>query len=230
MLQCRMLRLLAFDTSTEACSVALCVGTETVSRDQRVPQKQSEFILPMIDEVLAEASLSLSQLDAIAFGQGPGSFMGLRIALGVAKGLAYGVDCPLIAISSLQSLAQSAYQHYAAEQVVAALDARMQAMYWGVYEIDSEKVMQTKIPDALSAPAELTLPQSEVYVAAGNAWSVYEAELTQRLKTQLSAVHPELYSEAKAMLVIAAQKYQRKEWTSAEAAEPSYIRDQVTHS
>lgn len=220
-----MPKILALDTSTEMCSVALQVGDELLARAQLAPQKHAELILPMIDELLAEAHLSLAQLDAIAFGQGPGSFMGLRIGVGVVQGLAYGVDKPVIPVSSLQALAQNAYQSVAATKVVVGVDARMQAIYWGGYELDVEKVMQGVLKDNLSKSNELNIENAETYIAAGNAWKIYADQLSMNFKS----IHADLYPTAKAMLAIAIQKFQRGEIVKAEEAEPYYIRDQVTN-
>ena len=220
-----MLILLALDSSTEMCSAVLKVGDATLAREQLAPQQHAELILPMIDQLFSEAGLALSQVDAIAFTRGPGSFMGLRIGTGVVQGLAYGVDKPVIALSSLQVLAQNAYELDGASKVAAAIDARMQALYWGCYELDAEKIMQVVVKDSLTKPSELQIENSEAYWAAGKAWETYAKDLSLNFKM----LKPEIYPTARAMLPLATQKFLNGEVITAQEAEPYYIRDQVTH-
>ena len=117
--------LLALDTATEACSVALLHNGEILAKDELSPKAHTRRILPMIDEVLSQAGIGLNQLDALVFGRGPGSFTGVRIGCGIVQGLALGADLPVIAISNLTAMAQAAYQQFGSTQVLAAIDARM---------------------------------------------------------------------------------------------------------
>ena len=220
-----MLKILSLDSSTEMCSAALLVGAELLARQQLAPQKHAELLLPMIDELLAEAGLDLTQLDAIAFGQGPGSFMGLRIGVGVVQALAYGADKPVIAISSLQALAQAAFQQEACTHVLVGVDARMQAIYWGAYELDAHHLMQPIQADALAKPAEITFPNSQVFSAVGPAWEVYQ----DQCPLSFAKTYPKLYPLASAMLPLAVDKFQNQHVLSPFDAEPCYIRDQVTY-
>ncbi len=222
-LQSRMLKILALDTSSEMCSVALLMGDTVLARQQLAPQQHAELLLSLINALLVEAGISLNALDAIAFGHGPGSFMGLRVGVGVVQGLAYGADKPVIPISSLQALAQSAYQQYGVTQVVAGLDARMQAVYWGVYQLDADQLMQAVQSDALAKPGELILTNSASFVAAGPAWAAYQGPCP----LVFQAEYPEVYPLASGLLALAAYKFQRGEVISAMAAEPYYLRDQV---
>src|SRR5579872_2888616 len=130
------LKLLALDTSGDACSVALRVGQSVIVQEKIASQQQSSCVLPMVQHILAEAGLALSQLDALAFGRGPGSFTGLRIAAGVIQGLAFAADLPVLPISTLAALAQGVYRQTQAQAVLSAIDARMQEVYWGVYGLD----------------------------------------------------------------------------------------------
>ena len=117
-------KLLALDTSTEACSAALQLGSEILTLDEVCPQQHSKRILPMVQQLLSNAGVSLAQLDGIVFGRGPGSFTGVRIGVGVTQGLAFGADIPVYGVSTLAAMAQAARRLYNAEQVVAAIDAR----------------------------------------------------------------------------------------------------------
>lgn len=124
-------RILAIDTATEACSVAVWNQGEIHALFELCPREHTQRILPMVQQVLAESGLALNQLDALAFGRGPGSFTGVRIGIGIAQGLALGADLPMLGISTLQTMAQGAWRVCGAERVLAAIDARMGEVYWG---------------------------------------------------------------------------------------------------
>ena len=128
------MKLLAVETATEACSAALLAEGEVIERHEVAPQQHAELLLGMVDELLGESGLALGALDAIAFGQGPGSFTGLRIAAGVVQGLAYGSDLPAVPVSTLQVLAETARHAHRATRAACAFDARMGEVYWGLYE------------------------------------------------------------------------------------------------
>ncbi|HWQ94164.1 MAG TPA: tRNA (adenosine(37)-N6)-threonylcarbamoyltransferase complex dimerization subunit type 1 TsaB, partial [Gammaproteobacteria bacterium] len=185
------MKLLAIDTSTEACSAALLIGTETREHFKLAPREHAKLILPMVDKLLAEAGLSLSQLDAIAFGRGPGSFTGLRIAAGVAQGLAFGADVPVLPISTLAALAQGAYTDLGATRVLTALDARMSEVYWGVYQINGAGVMELHGAEEVCAPGNVSLPLDGEWVGAGSGWKEYGAALREHCGTLVYTVMPE---------------------------------------
>ncbi|MGL5610034.1 MAG: tRNA (adenosine(37)-N6)-threonylcarbamoyltransferase complex dimerization subunit type 1 TsaB, partial [Aeromonas veronii] len=148
------LKILAVDTATEACSAALLVGDKLFSRWEEAPRDHTRKILPMVQAVLEDAGISLSDLDAIAFGRGPGSFTGVRIGISVAQGLAFGAGVPLIGISTLAAMAQGAYRLDGAEQVLTAIDARMNEVYFGRYELIDGR-MQLVGDEVVSDPAAL---------------------------------------------------------------------------
>ena len=222
------MNLLAFDTATNACTVALQANDRIFSRHEIAPSQQASLILPMIQQLLLEANMALSDLDAIAFGCGPGSFMGVRLATATAQGLGFGLHIPLIPVSTLQTLAQTAG---GASTVIAAWDARMDELYWGIYRADQRGVMQTQKEDVLSAPGDIDIAEFSTvgFKLVGNAWSVYEKQLPAVLFSQGTSMQTELYPDAKAMLTIASQKYLQKEIISSENAHPHYLRHQVVH-
>ena len=125
------MKLLALDTATEACSVALNIDGELTEHYELLPRRHSRELLPMVEKIIAAAGLSLTQLDAVAFGCGPGAFTGLRVATAMAQGLAFGADLPVIPVSTLAALAQQAHRCYQSTHVLAAIDARMDEVYWG---------------------------------------------------------------------------------------------------
>ncbi|MFA0231771.1 tRNA (adenosine(37)-N6)-threonylcarbamoyltransferase complex dimerization subunit type 1 TsaB, partial [Vibrio sp. 10N.261.45.A7] len=126
-------KILAVDTATENCSVALVIGDQVFARSEEAPRDHTKKILPMVDEVLKEANVALTDLDAIAFGQGPGSFTGVRIGIGIAQGLAFGADLPMIGVSTLAAMAQGSYRKFGETHVATAIDARMSEVYWARY-------------------------------------------------------------------------------------------------
>ena len=134
------MKILAIETSTEACSAALLTDNQLFSRFELAPREHTKLIIPMMDELLAEAEINLKAIDAIAFGQGPGAFTGLRIATGVAQGVALAIDKPLIGISTLEALAwQVRTEANNGQKIIAALDARMGELYWAIYQKDAQK-------------------------------------------------------------------------------------------
>ncbi len=216
------MKILAFDTSTEWCSAALQVGGELRVRETLAGQKHSELLLPMVMELLAEAGLALAELDALAFGKGPGSFTGLRIACGVAQGLAYGADLPVVGVVTLEAMALEAD----AEAVVACLDARMQEVYAAVYRRTPEG-LAAEVGPGLYAPAAAPLPAGAGYVGCGSGFAAYAGVLAGRYAGRLAAVRPEVHPHARAIARLAAAELACGGGGPAETAEPLYVRDKV---
>ena len=221
---------LAIDASTEACSVALQVNNKVYSRYELCPQSHSLRLLPMIDSVLAEANVTLSALNGLIFGQGPGSFTGVRIGVGVAQGLAFAANLPVVGVSSLQAMAQQAYIEFGEEQVLAAIDARMAEVYNGFFQLDENNIMQAQQVEAVTPPAKLGDLMSAVidkpsYVV-GSGWDAYPEALAELKRNDAS---PDiLFPSATAMLVVGAHKFSLGQGVSAEHAQPVYVRDTVS--
>lgn len=172
-----MSTILGIETSTDACSCALYSSAGLIERFEIAPRQQSALILGMIEALLSDAGLSLGAIDAIAFGCGPGSFMGTRLASSVAMGLAFSADLPVCSVSSLRALAQSAYVELGATHVAAAWDARMGEIYYGSYTLQGG-VMQSVVADQISSPKAVTLNvDGDTWTLVGNAWEVYRTEL-----------------------------------------------------
>ena len=225
---------LALDASTEACSVALEVNGKLFSRYELCPQSHSLHLLPMIDAVLCEAGIKLSNLDGLIFGQGPGSFTGVRIGVGVAQGLAFSANLPVVGVSSLQAMAQGAYNQYGEKQVVAAIDARMAEVYNGYFELDEHNVMQAQQAEAVTPPEKLAehllaVCRSSFY-AVGTGWDAYTEKLGEQLAAlKMNEGSPELlFPTADSMLIIGKVKLEQGEGVSAEHAQPVYVRDTVS--
>jgi tRNA threonylcarbamoyladenosine biosynthesis protein TsaB len=221
------LRILAIDTSTEACSAAVLDGERSYGRFELAPRRHTELILPMVEDVLEEAGLGLRDMDALAFGRGPGAFTGLRIAAGVAQGLAFGADLPVVPVSTLQAMALGCMESGRAERIAVALDARMAEVYWGCYERPALGGMSCVVPDCVVGPESAALPAGEGWFGAGPGWAAYADLLGQRWVQGLvgsdAAVHP----DARWIATLAAEACARGETVSAEAAQPVYLRDRV---
>ncbi len=196
------INILAIDTSTDACSVALYSNGKITEHFDLVPRAHAQLILPMIDALLNAAGILISQVDAFAFGRGPGSFTGVRIACSVIQALSFGTHKPVIAVSTLQALAEGAYQKMAITQALASLDARMQEIYWGLFEIGTNGIMEPAGKESVSPESLALLPS--------NAW--------QRVTG---------FPHAEDIARIAAVEYRLGNMVSAEAVLPIYIRDEV---
>jgi tRNA threonylcarbamoyladenosine biosynthesis protein TsaB len=221
------MNILALDTSTEACSVALHAESEIREHFKLAPREHAKLILPMVDALLAETGLSLSQLDAIAFGCGPGAFTGLRIAAGVAQGLAFGADLPVLPISTLAALAQGAHTDLGAARVLAALDARMSEVYWGVYQINGSGVMELHGAEEVCEPEHVALPDEGEWQGVGSGWKEYGAALQARCGALVHTVAAERLPRARDIALLARVAFQRGLSVSAEQAVPVYLRNQV---
>lgn len=222
------LKILAVDTATEACSAALLVGDKLFSRWEEAPRDHTRKILPMVQAVLDDAGISLSDLDAIAFGRGPGSFTGVRIGIGVAQGLAFGAGVPLIGISTLAAMAQGAYRLDGAEQVLTAIDARMNEVYFGRYELLDGR-MQLVGDEVVSDPAALVDvrgKQAGRVTCVGTGFETY-GEILSGLADEL-AVSQVRFPAAEAMLPLARAAWLAGEAVPVEQATPVYLRDKVT--
>lgn len=215
-------KILALDTSTEACSVAVWADSKVVERFASGNQ-HSELILPMTQAVLAEAGLALTQLDAIAFGRGPGSFTGLRIGAGVAQGLAFGANLPVVPISSLAALAQGVD----APRVLAAFDARMGQVYFGAYVKNSQGLAELVGIEQVITPGDVPLPEGTDWVGAGSGWDQYHALLSARLGEGVGRWQKEAHPRARFVAELAVAAYRAGKVVVAEQALPVYLRDDV---
>ncbi len=226
--------ILAIETATEACSAALFVHGEDSAEDavdqifsrfQRAPREHTKLILPMIDEVLEEAGIPLSDVDAIAFGRGPGAFTGLRIAAGVAQGLALSVDIPVVPVSTLAALAlQASEKHNHHPLILAALDARMNEVYWGIF---CKQLLQG---DEQVSPASIVVETirdnypGEPILGIGSGWDVYQDQLD--LHGDIQWVSHALPS-AEHIAKLALATFKKGGAVDAAEAQPVYIRDKV---
>ncbi|MDF7671510.1 tRNA (adenosine(37)-N6)-threonylcarbamoyltransferase complex dimerization subunit type 1 TsaB [Orbaceae bacterium ESL0721] len=216
--------LLAIDTSTEACSVALLYRDEITANFTLSNRDHTKQILPMIDELLNQSGCNLSQIDAIAYGQGPGSFTGVRIGIGVAQGLALGIDRPMIGVSTLMTLAQGAFRNKNATDVISAIDARMGEIYLGYYHRQSNDEWQPLISEIVINPADIAekVPNISQAFSAGTGWQTYPTMLPNIEDSGI------LLPQAEDLIVIAKQKWLKGEIADVANIEPTYLRNEVT--
>jgi tRNA threonylcarbamoyladenosine biosynthesis protein TsaB len=222
------MKLLAVETATEACSAALFVDGDIIERFEIAPQQHTKLILPMIDSLLAEAGLKPADLDGLAFGCGPGSFTGVRIATGVIQGIAFGLDIPVVPVSTLAALAQGFFNHNAADLdvVFAAMDARLGEIFWGVYQRDSQGFAQLIGQEAVT-PASLVIVPELQGIGVGSAWSVYQNELQCRLGNRVSYFEAQHLPSARTVAKLGVHGFEQGLAVGAEYAMPVYLRDKV---
>jgi tRNA threonylcarbamoyladenosine biosynthesis protein TsaB len=219
------LNILALDTSSEWCSAALWLDGRLSVHDARAGQRHSELILVMIDALLQEAGVTLQQLDGIGFGAGPGSFTGLRIACGLAQGMAFGADLTLAPIGSLDCLAQAG----GARRVVSVLDARMGEIYHAAYE-RTQTGWQTICSPSLCRPQDAPELEGEGWIGCGSGFAAHGEALRQRYGSALDATRPELYPHARDVATLAALVFANGKGVDPAQAAPLYIRDKVALS
>ena len=220
------MNILVIDTATEACSVALEINQHVYKRFEICPQQHSQRILPMIDEVLKEAKATLQDLDYLAFGRGPGSFTGVRIATGVLQGLALGTGHKVVGISTLAAMAQQAYAQSQSEHVCAAIDARMSEVYFGQYQL-KQSVMTLVGEEQVLPPQEgsLLINNSKVVAGVGTGWLAYP-ELN--IAAKIDVLPDILYPNALFMLPIAKALITDGQAVEVDDIQPVYLRDKVT--
>ncbi|MEH6471561.1 MAG: tRNA (adenosine(37)-N6)-threonylcarbamoyltransferase complex dimerization subunit type 1 TsaB [Halopseudomonas sp.] len=224
-----MSKILALDTSTQACSVALWIDGDIHEDYRDIPRQHTQLLLPMVQQILAEAELSLQQLDGIAFGRGPGSFTGLRICTGVTQGLALGASLPVAPVSTLAALAQQARDEFQADGVLTALDARMDELYWGCYRFDDGAALPLLLGDERVCAPERVEPQSLTpgkWIGYGTGWC-YQDRLPEAVRASVTQVEPQREPRAASIAKLGAVLIEAGQGVLPEQALPVYLRDNV---
>ncbi|CAG4882860.1 putative Inactive homolog of metal-dependent proteases, molecular chaperone [Georgfuchsia toluolica] len=217
------MKLLALETSTHMLSVALSIDDSLIERAEFCVNGGSDRLLPWVQQVLAEAGVSLQQLDAIAFGAGPGSFTGLRMACGVAQGLAYGANLPVIPIVTLAALALA----QGPGRMLSCLDARMNEVYCAAYEVNGDKVEEVLAP-LVCPPELLPLPPGREWMGCGDGFASYADTLAVRLGDALLSIDPQVPALAPAVVRLAARQLRQSRGALPPAqAVPFYVRNKV---
>ncbi|WP_456310016.1 tRNA (adenosine(37)-N6)-threonylcarbamoyltransferase complex dimerization subunit type 1 TsaB [Serratia proteamaculans] len=222
-------RILAIDTATEACSVALLNDDRLLAHFELCAREHTQRILPLVQQILQEGGVALKDLDALAFGRGPGSFTGVRIGIGIAQGLALGANLPLIGVSTLKTMAQSAWRLHGASRVLAAIDARMGEVYWAEYQRDEQGHWQGEETEAVLKPdaaAARMAALSGQWACVGTGWQAWP-QLAENSALALTLSDVTLPC-AEDMLPLAQQALAAGMTVAPEHAEPTYLRNEVT--
>lgn len=223
------MKILAIDTATDACSAALLIDEYVQCEFALAPRQHTQLILAQIEKVLADAEMSLQDMDAIAFGRGPGAFTGLRIAAGVTQGLSLAADIPALAVSSLAAMAQAAYQQHQVEKTYVGLDARMQQVYWGEYQIQKGiAVLQGK--EQVITPEDLPPKNSTGFVGVGSAWQVYADRLHPHIQADSNSTLQDIYPSAEYIARLAVKQYKSKQYLYSSEIQPVYLRNKVAQT
>lgn len=222
------MRILAIDTATEACSVALWNDGTTFAHFELCPREHTQRILPLVRDVLDDADLKLTQLDALAFGRGPGSFTGVRIGIGIAQGLALGAELPMIGVSTLATMAQGAWRKTGATRVLAAIDARMGEVYWAEYQRDEQGVWHGEETEAVLKPEAVSERLQQLdgqWATVGTGWPAWPEMGNSNVLTLTDGEI--LLPTAEDMLPLAQQLFAAQKTVAVEHAEPVYLRNEV---
>lgn len=216
------MNILALDTSTEYCSVALWQDGVVIERCALAGQKHSEMLIAMIDALLSEVGVRLAQIDGIAFGKGPGSFTGVRIACGAAQGLALGADLPVAGVCTLEALAEASGK----SRVIAALDARMGEIYHAAYEKHDDAWTTVSEP-CLCKPEQAPRVSGDDWFGTGSGFAMHGVALDERYAGQLRGVDGAAVPQAAAIAALGAAQFALGRGVDAAEALPLYLRDKV---
>ena len=222
------MRILAIDTATEACSAALWNDGATTAHFELCPREHTQRILPIVQDILTETGTALTELDALAYGRGPGSFTGVRIGIGIAQGLALGADLPMIGVSTLATMAQGAWRKTGATRVLAAIDARMGEVYWAEYQRDSQGIWHGEATEAVLKPEAVNDRLKQLdgeWATVGTGWQAWPDMAND---TPVTLVKGDvLLPAAEDMLPLACQLFAEHKTVVVELAEPVYLRNTV---
>lgn len=216
------MQLLAIDTSTAYLSLALQLGERVLTSHEETGPKASERILPAIQLLLAQGGLELAELDGIAYGAGPGAFTGVRVAVGVTQGLAFGAQLPVVGVNTLMAVCEASGQ----DRVIACLDARMGEVYHAAF-IKQDDRWQTVAEATVCKPEAVPDIAGDGWVGAGTGWAVYADALQSRYAGQVMQTIPDTYPKAMAILALAEPLFKDGKTQVAHEAAPLYIRNRV---
>jgi len=222
------MNLLAIETATEACSVALIHGECLIARSEIAPRRHTDLVLPMADELLAEAGIGRHALDAVAVGRGPGAFTGVRLAVSLAQGMALALDLPVIPVSSLAALALEAPEDGASgAAILAVIDARMGEVYAGSFRRDGHGGLVALDDERVCTADALVLPEAHAWQVVGSGWATYESVLRERLGQEPCFADGARYPQAAHVAELAAREFKAGRALPPEQALPVYLRDKV---
>ncbi|WP_029147129.1 tRNA (adenosine(37)-N6)-threonylcarbamoyltransferase complex dimerization subunit type 1 TsaB [Methylophilus sp. 5] len=220
------MNLLALESSTETLSLALQTAAGLLTFDEVTGPAASQRILPEIQRLLTEADVRLAALSGLVYGTGPGAFTGVRVAVGVAQGLAFGANLPVVGISSVLAVAETAWQTVQAEKVVVCLDARMGEVYHAALVRQADGWLEV-LPPIVCKPQEVPALEGAGWIGAGAGWRVFEQLLLEKYSGQVGNVYPDMMPKASAMLMLAQPLFAAGNTQPAQAAAPLYVRNRV---
>lgn len=229
------MKILAIDTATEACSVALLDENSVNEIFEIIPRQHTERVLPMVDDILKQSGYALSQMDALAFNCGPGSFTGVRVATSVIQGLAFSAERPVVPVSSLAALAQLAFRLEKKEHVLSLIDARMNEMYWacyssydGIMQLDETINKKENVSAADQVRSVNKESNKSQWHAIGSGWDTFKNELNQSQQVNIISATLDSFPHAQDIAVLAQHAFKQGKAVSAEQAVPTYVRNEVT--
>lgn len=220
------MKLLAIETSTESCSAAVLNNNEVYAVSKIAPRQHNEIILSMCDQVLAQSQISIAQLDAISFGRGPGAFTGVRLAASVTQGIALAQDLPVIPVSSLATLAQAAHHLHNALCVCSCIDARMQEVYYAIYELENHDIMQLRGEEKVINPSLINIDKGKNCIGVGSGWGTYAQVLQEKFGNHISYFADE-FPQAEYVAKLGKYYFEQGLSVTATQALPVYLRDNV---
>jgi tRNA threonylcarbamoyladenosine biosynthesis protein TsaB len=221
------MKLLAIETATEACSAALMIDDKLTEQFSLTQNGHSKLILPMIDSLMAEAMLIPADLDGLAFGCGPGSFTGVRIATGIIQGIAFALGLPVAPVSNLAALAQDFFDQHDENLTFVAMDARMGEIYWGVYQRNASGYAELIGNESVTPANAIEFPDDLLGVGIGSGWGVYSQELLARLSHRVIRYEVDNLPKARAVARLGAEDFKHGLAVAVEQAMPVYLRDKV---
>jgi tRNA threonylcarbamoyladenosine biosynthesis protein TsaB len=215
------MKVLGIDTATERCSVALRVEGKCIERAVDTARGHAEIVLPMVEEVLREAGLSLKELDGVAYGRGPGAFTGVRVTIGVVQGLAFGAQLTTVGISNLAAVAQQVAKAHA--KLLVCMDARMSEVYWGVFDAHADAIVGIETAERVSSPDEVQADAPSILVGTG-----FRAYAQLRARFPELEVHDSVLPHAREIAALGEIELRAGRGKPAAQAQPTYLRDKVT--
>lgn len=224
------MKILAFDTSTEACSVGISVDGALLEHFSIPEQKQTQILLPIIEELLEQAGMKLSDLDVIAYGQGPGAFTGVRLAVSAAQGLGFSANVPVTGVSTLAVVAQHAYTKHQAQNVLIAMDARMSEVYFAAYTFNHEGQIEPQSEEQVVSLADVPMPLEGEWVAVGTGWDEYPDDKPADYSSRVTKTIGTLYPDPASLITLATAAVLNKHTLPAAQAVPVYLRNNVVRT
>ena len=219
------MNLLAIDTSSSACSVAVQVGAEIIEKHVVEPRQHTKILIPMIEGLLRDADLTLSDLDTVVLGNGPGSFIGMRIGASVAQGICHGAGLQIVPVSSLAAIAAEVIEEHGAENILVAQDARMREVYLGRFHADAGRLPAADDEESICGIGPLSVPGGN-YAAAGAGWNNYPDLLAQNSHL-IAATTDVIYPRARYLVQLGVKSKQAGRAMAPGALVPAYIRSKV---